>query len=111
VWYQAHSTRAHSQVEAEVAQAVVATVTGEATLTARGTTRSTGWASLWPPPETWSTSAGPRDGKPHLSDREFAAWLAQERQAFSDDLDRRVEAWRQSKACRQAEAWRQRGPN
>jgi hypothetical protein len=59
------------------------------------------------PPRLWATSAGWRDGLPHLSDREFIAWLAQERQAFDDDLDQRVAAWRQSKACRQAEAWRQ----
>jgi hypothetical protein len=104
----AFPTRARAQVEAELAQAVVATVTGEATVTARSTTRSTGRATLGPPPGMWATSDGWRDGKPHLSDREFVAWLGQERQAFSDDLDRRVEAWRQSKTYRQAEAWRQR---
>lgn len=101
----AASTRAQVEVEAEVAQAVA--TAGDATLTARSATRSTGRASLWPPPLMWSPSAGSRDGKPHLSDREFVAWLTQERQAFNDDLDRRLEAWRQSTACRQAEAWRQ----
>jgi hypothetical protein len=88
----AFSTRAQVEVEAEVAQ-VVATA-GDATVT------------VWPPRRR-PLPAGWRDGMPHLSDREFVSWLAQERQAFNDDVDRRVVAWRQSKACRQAEAWRQ----
>jgi hypothetical protein len=33
-------------------------------------------------------------GMPHLSDADFVAWLAQERQQFEEDLDRRVEEYR-----------------
>jgi hypothetical protein len=32
-------------------------------------------------------------GMPHLSDADFIAWLAQERQQFEDDVDRKIEAW------------------
>lgn len=38
--------------------------------------------------------SGQRAGMPHLSDRAFIAWLAQERQQFEDNLDRRVEEYR-----------------
>jgi hypothetical protein len=45
-----------------------------------------------------ATLAGPRRwwegrGMMHLSDAEFIAWLAQERQQFEDDVDQKVEAW------------------
>jgi hypothetical protein len=49
-----------------------------------------------------------RDGMMHLSDQEFVAWLSQQRHAFEHDVDQQVAAWRQTKAYRQAEAWRRR---
>jgi hypothetical protein len=64
------------QVQAESAQG--AAVAWDAVV-AWGSTTSTGIVNLRPR----------RDGKMHLSDEEFIAWLAQERQDFEDRLDRR----------------------
>jgi hypothetical protein len=105
---QLHPSRsARPQVEQAQPIRVVRTVSLDAVLAAATGTADEATVDQLPP-RLWTTSAGWRDGLPHLSDREFVIWLAQERQGFDDDLDRRVEAWRQSKACRQAEAWRAR---
>jgi hypothetical protein len=89
----AFSTRAQAQVEAQQAR-VVRSVALDAIL-ASGTTRSTGSASLVPRPGTWFPIPGGRDGMPHLSDRDFVRWLAQERRDFEDSIDRKFEEWRQ----------------
>jgi hypothetical protein len=89
----AFSTRAQAPVEAEVTQAMVATVTGEATLTARSTTRSTGRAILGYSPET--AFARYRKSLPHLSDEEVVTLLSQSPQEFVANLDRRIDEWRQ----------------
>jgi hypothetical protein len=111
-WARARSKERHpafsNRARVEQAQPirVVRTVSLDAVLAAATGTADQATVDLLPP-RLWSTSAGWRDGLPDLSDREFVAWLAQEREAFNDDVDQRVEVWRQSKACRQAEARRQ----
>jgi hypothetical protein len=57
-------------------------------LVASGTTRSGGSATLAAPRAWWEGR-----GMVHLSDADFIAWLAQERQQFEDDMDRKIEAW------------------
>jgi hypothetical protein len=83
-----------TQLQAETAHATAVAldaivVVGDPAQTIGG--RVTGWA----PNKVWATSAGWRDGMMHLNDHDFVRWLGQQRQAFEDDLDRKVDEWRQ----------------
>jgi hypothetical protein len=44
----------------------------------------------------WVTSQQQDGLVPYLSNEDFITWLAQERQAFEDQVDKDVEAWRRS---------------
>jgi hypothetical protein len=63
------------------------------TLTAVGTTRSGGSATLWRPRTVYAAGRW-RDGMPHLAHQEFIEWLAQQRQEFEDNLIRREQEYR-----------------
>jgi hypothetical protein len=87
---QLHPTnRVRAQAEAAQATAVAL----DAHLVASGATRSGGSATLGHPRKVRVAFGGWRDGMMHLSDADFVAWLAEERQQFEDHLDRKVEAW------------------
>lgn len=73
--------------QAEVAQTIALAADA---IVVRVTTRSTGSASLGKPrlalrTRHWTEA----DGMPHLSDKEFIAWLAQQRQEFEDYIDQK----------------------
>jgi hypothetical protein len=82
------SKQRHPSVRALAETAQVAAVAFDAQLVASGTTRSGGSATLAAPRAWWEGR-----GMVHLSDADFIAWLAQERQQFEDDMDRKIEAW------------------
>jgi hypothetical protein len=63
------------------------------TLTAVGTTRSTGSVSLRPPRRVYAAGRW-HDGMPHLSHEEFIEWLSQQRQELEDNLVRREQEYR-----------------
>jgi hypothetical protein len=95
----AFQARAQVQAEAESAHVVTLAPAAVTQLQAIGTTRSSGSGSLGTAPlrlsvrtKRWPWEA---DGMPHLSDKEFLAWLSQQRQEFEDDVDRQVGEWRQ----------------
>jgi hypothetical protein len=81
-------------VKAEEARARVMAL--DAQLAASGTTRSGGSATLSPTRETWATFDNWRYRRIDL-DTQFVAWLAQERRAFEDDIDRKVEGYRRAR--------------
>jgi len=62
------------------------------TLTAVGTTRSSGRATLWRP-RTYAAGQW-HDGMSHLSHEEFTEWLIQQRLEFEDNLVRREQEYR-----------------
>jgi hypothetical protein len=81
------------QVQAQPARVTV--MAFDAQIVASGTTRSAGSANLKPSARDVVPLPGWRDGMMHLSDADFVAWLSHQRQAFEDDIDRKIKEWRQ----------------